>query len=330
MVKIDLKDRKILYNLDVNSRESLANIAKKVGLSENSVAYRIKRLEKKGIIKNYYTIIDAFKLGYINLRFYLSYQYTTPDIEKEIINHFIKNKNVMAVYSISGRFDLELVMVIQNINSFYDFWQKTLNKYCNNFQDLALTFYIQLICFKPSYLINDVVKFDKDNFESIGDRNIVKIDNLDFQILRLIDTNARLPSTELAKKLNTTATKVSYRIRKLKKLNVIKGFRVNIDISKLGYQYFKVDIYLKDYKQRKKIINEIKSNPHLMSIDITTGLSHLELEFHLKDVTQLHKIMRDIQINHPEAIRNYRHLNIKEIHKLRFLPEDKEPMYFYL
>jgi DNA-binding Lrp family transcriptional regulator len=330
MVKIDLKDRKILYNLEINSRQPLSNIAKKVGLSENSVSYRIKRLEKNGIIKNFYTIIDAFKLGYIILRFYLSYQYTTPEIEKEIKNHFINNHNVMAVYTISGRFDLEIVMIIQNINIFYDFWQKTLNKYCNHFQDLALTFYVQLICFKPSYLINDMDKFDKEIFETIGDRNIEKIDDLDFQILKLIDFNARLPSTELAKKLGITTTKVSYRIKKLIKLKVIKGFRVNIDIGKLGYQYFKVDIYLKDYKKRNKIINEVKSNPYLMSIDTTTGLSHLELEFHLKDITQLHNIMQNIQTNHPEAIRNYRHLNIEDIHKLRFIPEKKEPMNYYL
>jgi DNA-binding Lrp family transcriptional regulator len=195
---------------------------------------------------------------------------------------------------------------------------------------LALTFYVQLICFKPSYLINEIEKLDKDKFETIGDRNIVKIDDLDLQILRLIDSNARLPSTELAKKLGITTTKVSYRIKKLRKLNVIKGFRVNIDIAKLGYRYFKVDINLKDYKQRNRIIDEIKTNPYLMSIDTTTGLSHLELEFHLKDITQLHNIMQNIQTNHPEAIRNYRHLNIEEVHKLRFIPEKKEPMNFYL
>ena len=67
-----------------------------------------------------------------------------------------------------------------------------------------------------------------------------------------------------------------------------------------------------------------------MSIDTTTGISHLELEFHLKDVTNLHQIMQNIQINHPEAIRNYRYLNIKNIHKLCFLPEEKEQMNFYL
>ena len=50
MIKIDLKDRKILNQLDINSRQSLSQIGKKVGLPKNVVAYRIKRLEEKKII----------------------------------------------------------------------------------------------------------------------------------------------------------------------------------------------------------------------------------------------------------------------------------------
>ena len=61
MVKIDLKDRKILYYLDLNSRQSFAEIGKKVGLSKNAITYRIKRLEKEGLINNYYTAIN-FKI----------------------------------------------------------------------------------------------------------------------------------------------------------------------------------------------------------------------------------------------------------------------------
>ena len=57
MKKIDLKDRKILYELDLNCRQSNAQIGKKVGLSRKVVEYRIKRMEEEGIItkhqKNY-------------------------------------------------------------------------------------------------------------------------------------------------------------------------------------------------------------------------------------------------------------------------------------
>ena len=76
MKNIDLKDRKILYNLDLDSRQSLTQIGKNVNLPKNVVLYRINKLIKRGIIKNFYTVIDLHKLGYNILRFYFNYQYT--------------------------------------------------------------------------------------------------------------------------------------------------------------------------------------------------------------------------------------------------------------
>ena len=39
MEQVDLKDRKILYELDLNCRQSNAQIGKKVGLSKEVVTY---------------------------------------------------------------------------------------------------------------------------------------------------------------------------------------------------------------------------------------------------------------------------------------------------
>ena len=55
MEKLDLKDRKILYHLDLNCRQSNAQIGKKVGLSKQVVDYRIRRMEDERIIIGYWT-----------------------------------------------------------------------------------------------------------------------------------------------------------------------------------------------------------------------------------------------------------------------------------
>ena len=89
MEGIDLKDRKILYELDDNSRRSATKIGRKIGLHKNVANYRIKRLEELGIIKGYYTVINSYKIGYDMFRFYIVYRQVTPDIRYEIINHFI-------------------------------------------------------------------------------------------------------------------------------------------------------------------------------------------------------------------------------------------------
>ena len=58
--------------------------------------------------------------------------------------------------------------------------------------------------------------------------------------------NARIPVTEIAKTLNSTVTIINYKIKKLIKLGVIQGFRTDMDLEKLGYEFFKADIFLRD------------------------------------------------------------------------------------
>jgi DNA-binding Lrp family transcriptional regulator len=43
MQNLDLKDKKILYELDFNARQSNASIGKKVGLSKDIVNRRVKK-----------------------------------------------------------------------------------------------------------------------------------------------------------------------------------------------------------------------------------------------------------------------------------------------
>ena len=57
-IKLDLKDKKILRILSDNSRTPLTQIAKQVGLSRDSVEYRIKNYEKSGLIEGYRTLVN--------------------------------------------------------------------------------------------------------------------------------------------------------------------------------------------------------------------------------------------------------------------------------
>ena len=57
MEKLDLKDRKILYELDLDSRQLFRAIGKKVGLSKDVVNSRVKKMHGRGIIKGYYAVV---------------------------------------------------------------------------------------------------------------------------------------------------------------------------------------------------------------------------------------------------------------------------------
>jgi len=60
---IDATDYKILAELVDNSKSSFAEIGRKLSLHPNVVAYRVNKLERTGIIRDYTAYLDLEKLG---------------------------------------------------------------------------------------------------------------------------------------------------------------------------------------------------------------------------------------------------------------------------
>ena len=85
MYKINKKDRDILTILNNNCRESNTKIGKTVGLSRDSVAYRIKNLEKEEVIENYTIEINYEELGYVAYSCAIKLQNVSQDTEEKII-----------------------------------------------------------------------------------------------------------------------------------------------------------------------------------------------------------------------------------------------------
>ena len=153
-----------------------------------------------------------------------------------------------------------------------------------------------------------------------GNGKKIDIDEIDYEILKLLAENARTPTSEIARRLGTSSHKIKNRIKTLVNCKIIRGFRVNLDFSKLGYQYHNVQIMLKDYSKRRQIVSYIKENPFLGDIIKSIGLADLQFELFLKDRIQLHQILEDLSEKFPNSIKNYFYFCITNSHKWNFLP----------
>ena len=124
MLKIDKKDLEILYQLDINSRQSLKSIGSKVFLKKNVVKYRIEKLINNGVIKNFYTSINFRKLGYINIGFDINFKYYTPIIEKDIIKYFCLSDYSWFISNVQGYYDLLVLFSVKKMDQFFNFWKR--------------------------------------------------------------------------------------------------------------------------------------------------------------------------------------------------------------
>ena len=115
MYKIDKKDRLILNELNYNCRESNTKIGKIIGLSRDSVAYRINNLEKEGIIENYTIEINYEELGYTAFSLAVKLQNISLETEEKIINFLIKNKNVVFIEKTLSKYDLAFIILAKSL-----------------------------------------------------------------------------------------------------------------------------------------------------------------------------------------------------------------------
>ncbi|RLF98449.1 MAG: Lrp/AsnC family transcriptional regulator [Thaumarchaeota archaeon] len=63
------------------------------------------------------------------------------------------------------------------------------------------------------------------------------LDELNLRIIRALQDEGRISIARLSRKLNTPRTTLIYRINELEKAKIIKGYRAEVDPSKLGYVY---------------------------------------------------------------------------------------------
>jgi len=321
MQELDSKDHKILYNLLLNSRESLSAIGKKVGLPKTVVKYRIDRLVNEKIIENFNTMIDVFKLGYTVYRLNFVFQYASPEKENEIIEYFVNHKNTWSAASEKGRYDFTVTILVKNPGEFYSFYEETLKQFRYYLKEIDFSQLYEKFGYKHATLFTDSPHSQEKAYEYRFTRKTVKIDDIDYQILCMLSKNSRIPSIEIAKEVKMTSTTIINRISQLIKNGIIQRYSITIDTIKLGYKPFNVNLSLRNYDRKNLIINYLGSIPFIWEIHKAVGGYDLELSVFTLNFEHFHKLIEDIRNKFPEDITNYDYLYVTKMHKTHYLPD---------
>ena len=114
---MDKIDRQILKVFQDNARIKKSEMARELDLPATTLQARIRRLEKKGIIKKYQVVVDPEMIGFSVQAFVAV---TLDKHESSDIRNFEKSiktiPNIKACYHSSGRFDYLLQHVARDQN----------------------------------------------------------------------------------------------------------------------------------------------------------------------------------------------------------------------
>ena len=324
MDELDIKDRKILYELDLNARQTDSEIAKKVGLTRDSTRYRINRLIENGYINYFMTLINSMKLGYNWYRAFLKFQNLTLEKEKEIIDYL--KERASWISKVEGIWDLNTGIFVKNVYEYRDLINEFLLKYGSFIERYDVAIVTQEWTYHRDYLLNKKQKITKPvlmGFDHQKEYKTEIIDKIDYKILKTILKNARMKSIDIAREIGTTEIVVRYRIKKLIKTGIIIGFKPFLNVHKLGYTYFKLHLNLQNLtpEKKKNILTYIHQHPNTVHMTELVGGSDLECEFQVKTNEEFYSYIQELRLQFSDIIRDYTFMQYTQEYKFAYLPE---------
>ncbi len=317
--KLDLKDKKLLYELDINARQTYSQLAKKTGMSKQLVKYRVERLEKIGVINRYITLIDIYKLGYTLFRVYIKFRNIDLEAKKEMADYLIKQKATFMVGEFSGKWDFGFFFNVKNIFDFYKYWDVVLEKYLEYINEYTIAIYSPVYHYSKAYLIEEN---DTSPVRVMGGTIKEQIDPLDSHILHHLAENARISLVKLSSILKKSPEIISYRIKQLEKRKIIIGYRALLNNSLLNITFYKVDIRLKTLKNLKSILSYCHQEPNIFQVNRTIGGETLEVEFQVKSLDELHEHIEKMEKQFPDTFEKYDYYVIYKELKVKYIPEE--------
>jgi Lrp/AsnC family transcriptional regulator for asnA, asnC and gidA len=120
-----------------------------------------------------------------------------------------------------------------------------------------------------------------------------RIDDLDLKILSELSKDASTSVPKLSKKVNTNASVVYSRIKRLIKRGLIKKFTVIINDEALGLNVKALTGINMDSKLRDNVLNELFKVPEVREISEVTGRFDVLVTMNARSLDEMHQLISE-------------------------------------
>ena len=322
---IDLKDKKILAELDKDSRQADSEIAKKTGLSKQVANYRIQQLVSNGIVTNFYSIVNIAKLGLDFYYVFIQLENIDKKQEKNLLEKINSLDYVGWLVSGMGRWDIIIGINADSVLSFDKYLSQIINLCKNHLHEYIFTTLIGAE--HLSYKFLPSAKLSSSESSSIiqeKQSQKVILSEIDKKILKIISQNARMSIVDISQKTKTPLHVVNYHIKNMIKNKIIEGFRPKLNIGKLGYQWYLLLLQFKTLTEEKKkeFIEFCKNHNKIYYVTNTIGNYNIMLDVHVNNVEEVKEVLLDIKDKFSDIIKLYESMVIFDEYKIDYLPKN--------
>lgn len=124
------------------------------------------------------------------------------------------------------------------------------------------------------------------------DLKINGLDDLDIQILEILIRDSRTPYLEIARKCHVSGGTIHVRMKKMEDMGIIRGTKLILDNSKLGYDVCCfIGIYLDKAASYVSVLSELEKISEVVELHYTTGEYSVFMKVICKSIGDLQNLL---------------------------------------
>lgn len=320
MTNLTLRDYKVLAELDKKTKASFNQIGRKLRLSPSVVERRIKNLLRKGVIKEFKTIINYKKLGWTYYSIYVRLQNITENKRNEILNYLEKHPLSGQILQCDGRWHLVYGFFVKDIFQLDRELKKFENKFGKYIKETEKIIHIGSRHYHRGYLLDKKSLSLKEPYLG-GPEVLIKLNKTNFKLLNFIRSNARANIVEESENLGMNIDQIRYRLKKLIEQNIIIGHWLHLNPEKFGLHFYRVLLKLKNINENNEesLLKYLNNQKNVIRANKVFGSwdYFADLEISTKD---FRKFMDEFVKTFPNNIQEYETLMIYDEVKFTFSP----------
>jgi len=318
---LDLLDCKILQELDLDARQSLSLIAKKLKTAPETIRYRYASLLTDQVIAFEYAVIDAGQLGSGVHKVLLKLHNVDEAKVNLIIASLVSHERVNWVARFDGIYDVGFTIWVTQLRELSSFMDWLREKYHNFVNRAVFAVNIEAEFFSRDFSFSKKRKAQPQAIYTTP-AEPYKFDRIDLVILRMLSKSPRTSNVEIAKAAEVSSETTALRISKLEKLKVISGYRIVLDCARVGWVNYYVFINLKHVssERREKLVSFCRQHPLVNYLIKALGEWDYELSVEARTLEDYRSLMMELTCEFSEIIKDYYGLPVTKVHKFSIHP----------
>ena len=109
-------------------------------------------------------------------------------------------------------------------------------------------------------------------------------------------------------------------MKQLEKYGIIQGYRALIDVSFLGYRYYKAYLNFTHTNRTKELEEFCKQHPNILNTNRTIGGRDFEIELQVRSFNEFESIINELREKFAGMIDDYEWAIAKEEKKMVYFP----------